>query len=311
MVKLSIVTTLYCSEHFISEFYNRTIATVRSITDSYEIIFVNDGSPDNSLALAIELCQNEQNVQVIDFSRNYGHHQAILAGLSHCSGELIFLLDVDLEESPELLEVFYTEFKRYNGSVDSIFGVQRERKGTWIERNLGSLFYRLFNHLSGIQLEKNPVTMRLMSNRYVNALLQHKEKELFLAGIFHIVGFNQKTLEIEKLSNKQSTYTLRRKLSLLVRGITSFSALPLRLSFYFGFFMSISSFLYGFYLIVRKLAYGDIIDPGWTSLMVSIWFIGGVILSSQGLLGIYLSNIYNEVKRRPNYIIREIYKKED
>ncbi|MCC2606120.1 glycosyltransferase family 2 protein [Planctobacterium marinum] len=309
MAKLSIVTTLYYSEHFLLEFYRRITDSAKKITDDFELVFVNDGSPDNTLKLAIDLHQTDSRVRVIDLSRNFGHHKAIQAGLAHASGELIFLIDADLEEPPELLTDFYQAFLEKEEQIDSIYGVQQNRKGGLIERSTGSLFYKLFNRLSGINMEESPLTVRLMSRRYVDALLLHQENELFLAGIFHITGFTQRVLRVNKNSNEQSTYTLRHKLGLMSRGITSFSSVPLHISFYSGFIMAFSAFVFGLYLVSSKIFFGDAIEAGWTSLMVSIWFIGGVLLCSQGIIGIYLSKVYSEVKLRPNYIVRNIYSK--
>lgn len=309
MAKLSIVTTLYYSQDFLKEFYQRVTESAMRITEDFEIILVNDGSPDDTLKIAVELHKVDSRVSVVDLSRNFGHHKAIQAGLAHATGELVFLIDVDLEEPPELLEQFYHAFNDQEGQVDSIFGVQQKRKGGWLERSTGHLFYKLFNRLSGIDLDESPLTVRLMSKRYVDALLMHQESELFLAGVFKITGFRQHALVVHKTSNQQSTYTWRRKLSLMSRGITSFSSIPLHISFYSGFLMAFSAFSFGLYLVARKILFGDAIDPGWTSLMVSIWFVGGVVLCSQGLIGIYLSKVYSEVKLRPNYIIRSVYSK--
>ena len=154
---------------------------------------------------------------------------------------------------------------------------------------------------------QNPLTVRIMTSRYVHSLLMHKEEELFLAGIFEITGFNQKPQEVTKKSKIATTYTFKKRLQLLIRGLTSFSSLPLFLAFYSGGLISIVAMLYAAYLILRKLIYNDIIVEGWTSLMVSIWFLSGLILLSSGLIGIYISRIYYEVKRRPNFIIRQVY----
>lgn len=306
---LSIVTTLYRSAHHIKEFYTRASNVARNITDDYEIIFVNDGSDDNSLEVAVEVHQGDSKVKIVDLSRNFGHHKAIMAGLSHATGEYVFLIDCDLEENPELLENMYKNINE-NENVDVIFGVQKIRKGGLVEKKGGELFYRLFNKLSGLSLPQNPLTIRIMSKRFVEALLLHTEEELFLAGVFEITGFNQQSIEVEKKNRSGSTYSFKNRLLLLIRGITSFSSFPLLISFYIGAAISLVSFTYMVYLLLIKLLYNDGVIAGWTSMMVSIWFLGGVILLSCGMIGIYLSRIYYEVKRRPNYIIRKIYNDE-
>ena len=178
---LSIVTTLYYSASYLEEFYTRICGTVEKITKNYEIILVNDGSPDNSLNIAISLYERDVKVRVIDLSRNFGHHKAIMTGLAHARGKLVFLIDCDLEEDPELLEVFYDKFK--NSDADVIYGVQQTRKGSFFERTSGKIFYALINLLSDYPVRANPITARLMSQRYVTNLVKHKDHEIFLIGL--------------------------------------------------------------------------------------------------------------------------------
>ena len=306
---LSIVTTLYRSAPHIKEFYTRISNAARNITDDYEIIFVNDGSDDNSLEVAVEVHQSDSKVKVVDLSRNFGHHKAIMAGLGHAKGEYVFLIDCDLEEDPELLEKMYNHINTTE-NVDVVYGVQTTRKGGLVEKKGGEYFYRLFNKLSGLSLIQNPLTIRIMSKRFVKALLLHTEEELFLAGIFEITGFNQQAIPVEKKNRSGSTYGFMKRLHLFTSGITSFSSFPLLISFNTGAAISLVSFIFMAYLLLVRVIYYDGIIAGWTSMMVSIWFLGGVILLSCGMIGIYLSRIYYEVKGRPNYIIRKIYNDE-
>ena len=304
-MKLSIVTTLYNSEHFINEFYERITKEAKKFTDDYELIFVSDGSPDNALHKAVELHEKDIHVNVVNLSRNYGHHQAIMSGLEQAEGELVFLIDSDLEEEPEILKDFLEELLS-DDSVDVVYGVQKSRKGKWFERASGNVFWKIFNILSHIKISENPLTVRLMKKQYVDSLIQFKEKELFLAGVFKLVGFNQKSLEIVKLSSDMSNYSLIKKLQLLNNAIISFSAYPLLISFYVGLLISTFSFFYGIILIINKLMFNSI-TSGWTSMMVSIWFLSGVLLLSIGIIGMYLSKIYSEIKNRP-VITKRVYK---
>jgi putative glycosyltransferase len=306
MMHLSIVTTLYRSVPYIYEFYQRMSNAASKVTKDYEIVFINDGSDDESLEKAVEIHRNDHKVKVVDLSRNFGHHKAIMAGLSQAKGENIFLIDCDLEEDPELLEVLHAKLNEAE-DADVVYGIQRSRKGGFVEKKGGELFYKLFNRLSGLSLQQNPLTIRIMTRRYVNALLVHEEEELFLAGLFEITGFKQIPLEVNKKSRQGSTYTFKNRLRMLTRGITSFSSFPLLVSFYIGGAISITSFLFMVYLLIIRLIYNEGIIVGWTSVMISIWFLGGVILLSCGMIGIYLSRVYYEVKRRPNYIIRKVY----
>jgi putative glycosyltransferase len=181
MVKLSIVTTMYRSGPYLREFYKRAKAEASRFTDDHEIIFVNDGSPDDSLAIAIALHHEDPSVQVVDLSRNFGHHKAMMTGLSFATGDLVFLIDCDLEENPELLGTFH-EVMQTNPDADVVFGVLARRKGGWFERFSGWLFFKIINLLWAEPLPANLVTARLMTQRYVQALNQYRESELVIAG---------------------------------------------------------------------------------------------------------------------------------
>lgn len=306
-MKLSIVATLYQSASHISEFYDRASESARQLVgDSYEMIFVNDGSSDSSLDLAIELTERDHHVVVVDLSRNFGHHKAMMTGLAHSNGESIFLIDSDLEEEPEWLLRFAMQIK--GDSCDVVYGVQQQRKGNWLERISGLWFYRVFKALTGITLPENVVTARLMSRRYVDALLCHEEREVFIAGLWHITGFVQRAQTIKKHSTSETTYTLRKKMSLLVNSVTSFSNAPLVSIFYVGVSISVLAMVYIAYLVTHWLFF---VTPmsGWTSVMASIWLLGGMVISFIGVLGIYLSKIFSETKRRPYTIVRQIYAK--
>ena len=305
-MQLSIVSTLYQSAPYLNEFIERIAATAASITEDYEIILVNDGSPDDSVDMAIGFHENDARVKVIDLSRNFGHHRAVMTGLSFTSGRYVFLIDCDLEEDPELLQSFY-ETITHQDSVDVYFGVQIKRKGSLVERFGGDLFYRLFNRLSKLNLPRGPLTIRIMTARYVQALTMHSEEELFLAGLFESTGFVQKQIEVNKKAKPGSTYSIWKRLQLFVTGITSFSSFPLLVSFYVGSVISFSSIAYAVYLFTRKLLNSSMLIEGWTSVMISIWFLGGAILISCGMIGIYLSRVYYEVKRRPKFIVKQFY----
>jgi putative glycosyltransferase len=304
-MRLSIVATLYQSASYIKEFHARASAAAAELAgDDYEIVLVNDGSPDNSLDLAISLTNKDPRVVLIDLSRNFGHHKAMMTGLSHAIGETIFLIDSDLEEEPEILFSFAKQLER--DGCDVVFGVQEQRKGGWFERWSGHLFYRSFQALTGLALPKNILTARLMTRRYVDALLQHEEREIFMAGLWHITGFDQKSQTVKKSSTSKTTYTFRKKMSVLVNSVTSFSNAPLVSIFYIGVSISFFAMLYIGYLIIHWLYLAKPMS-GWTSVMASIWLLGGMIISFIGVVGIYLSKIFSESKRRPYTIVRRIY----
>lgn len=307
-MKLSIVATLYQSAPYINEFHERASASAKRIVgDDYEIVLVNDGSPDNSLNLAIRLTEQDPHVVVVDLSRNFGHHKAMMTGLAQAKGELIFLIDSDLEEEPEWLEAFAQQMKQ--DRCDVVYGVQERRKGNWFERWSGQWFYSFFKVLTGLALPENVVTSRLMARRYVDALLCHQEREVFMAGLWYITGFDQHPQVIKKHHTSETTYTFRRKMSLLVNSVTSFSNAPLVSIFYIGVAISLFALAYIVYLVTHWLFLEKPMS-GWTSVMASIWLLGGMVISFIGIVGIYLSKIFSETKQRPYTIVRQIYAKQ-
>jgi putative glycosyltransferase len=307
-MKLSIVTTLFKSTEYIQEFYTRISIEAQKITQNYEIIFVDDGSPDNSLHKAVALFETDNRVKVIELSRNFGHHKAAMTGLSHAKGDYIFFIDSDLEEEPELLGIFWAELKK-NIDMDVIYGVQENRKGGWFEKIGGDIFYIIFNKISDVKLVPNQVAARLTTKNYNQALILHKERNLFLAGLWSLTGFKQKPVLVKKNFKAKTTYVFGKKVSLFIESITSFSIFPLKFMLYIGFFISFLSFLFIFWIFFKKFFFNIGIE-GWSSLIVSIWFIGGVIIMFLGIIGIYISKIFNETKQRPYTIIRRKYEKD-
>jgi len=304
-MKLSIVATLYQSAPYIGQFYSRASAAAQQLVgNDYEIVLVNDGSPDNSLDLAIKLTEHDAHVVVVDLSRNFGHHKAMMTGLAHVEGERVFLIDSDLEEEPEWLINFDEQMERE--SCDVVYGIQKRRKGNWFERWSGQLFYRSFNLFTGLSLPENIVTARLMTRRYVDALLLHREREVLIAGLWSITGFEQHPQYVKKHHTSETTYTFRKKMSAFVNSVTSFSNAPLVGIFYIGVSILTFASLYIAYLIVNWMYLAKPMS-GWTSVMASIWLLGGMIISFIGVVGIYLSKVFSETKQRPYTIVRQIY----
>lgn len=308
-MKLSIVATMYQSSSYITEFHQRASAAAKQLVgEDYEIVLVNDGSPDDSLDLAVQLTESDSHVVVVDLSRNFGHHKAMMTGLAHAKAELIFLIDSDLEEEPEWLLSFNEQMQREH--CDVVYGVQEQRKGGVFERWSGHWFYIFFRALTGLALPENIVTSRLMSSRYIEALLRHEEREVFMAGLWHITGFDQHPQVVKKHSTSETTYTFRKKMSLLVNSVTSFSNAPLVGIFYIGVSISLIAVIYIGYLSIQWVFLAKPLS-GWTSVMASIWLLGGLIISFIGVVGIYLSKIFSETKQRPYTIVRQIYEKQE
>ena len=301
---LSIVSTLYRSEGYVEQFCRRAATVARSLARTFEIVLVNDGSPDRSLALALQLQKEIPELVVVDLSRNFGHHPAILAGLSEARGDEIFLIDCDLEEEPEWLQAF--ESKLHAEQADVVFGQQTNRKGGLTEKMTGSIFYSLFNLLSATSLPANFVTARLMNRAYVDALLQYRERELFLGGVFVLAGFKQVSIPITKGSRAGTSYSLARRLALFVNALTSFTTRPLEIIFGIGSFVTLIAFVAVCVILYRGLLGETMV--GWASVMVTIWLFGGLTMLALGLIGIYLGKVLIETKQRPSYTVRAIHR---
>ncbi|HEV8000505.1 MAG TPA: glycosyltransferase family 2 protein [Planctomycetaceae bacterium] len=309
---ISVVTTLYRSSPYLEEFYARTLAAVRQSRGASELdvefIFVDDGSPDDSAAKARALVKRETPATLVELSRNFGHHRAILTGLSFARGDLIFLIDCDLEEPPELFGEMLRTLEQTRESADPadvVYAVPHRRKGGLFEQVSGALFYRLFNLLSDVQVPNNWMICRLMSARYVRALLAHHERELFLGGLFRITGFRQVAITADKQHKGSTTWTLRRKLKVALQAVTAFSARPLWLLAGIGTLISVGSAAAILYMIVRVTIFGMPYQSGWASTMVTISFFGGLNLLAIGIVGLYIAQIFAEVKGRP-CIVKEV-----
>lgn len=302
--RLSIVATMYKSSPYLREFCARSAAAAEKITADFEIVLVNDGSPDDSLEVAIELHQADPRIKIVDLSRNFGHHKAMMTGLEYARGELIFLIDCDLEEDPEWLESFAEIMQKDNADV--VYGRQRQRKGGWLEKYSGEIYYTLFNWLCSIDHPRNIVTARLMTRRYVDALVQHKERELVISCLWVITGFKQSWEFVEKKAASPSTYSFWMRVQLSITSITSFSKHPLECIFWIGAGIFTLAVLWTMWLIVKKIFYQQALE-GWTAIMVSIWLLGGLIILFIGILGIYIAKIFSETKQRPYVVVRKTY----
>lgn len=303
-MRLSVVSTLYLSEAHVAEFCRRATKAAEELTDDFEIVLVNDGSPDASLAVARECRERDPRIRIVDLSRNFGHHKALMTGLAYARGELVFLLDSDLEEDPALLASFYETLRRTGADV--VFGVQETRRGGLFERLSGALFFSLFNRLSDVPIPENLTTVRLMTRRYVRSLVAHRERETIIAGLWALTGYEQVPVPIRKGTRPRSTYDLAKKASLLANAVTSFSDRPLVFVFWLGLLISALAGAAAVGFFVRRAFFGPM-EAGWPSLFISIWFLGGLTLFSLGLIGIYLSKIFIETKQRPYTVIRALY----
>jgi putative glycosyltransferase len=304
---LSVVATLYGSRAFLPTFLDEAIeAATRAAGADWEILLVNDGSPDDSLAYALERRALEPRIVVVDLSRNFGHHAAMWCGLGHARGERVFLIDCDLEVRPAFLAEL--DARQRATGADLVFGYQEARKGGLFERTSGALFWRMLNAMSEVRMPESMVTERLLTRRFLDALLRLGDANLFLGGMMCWTGFVQIGVPVAKgLREGRSTYTPLRRLQLMVNAISSFSSRPLSWMFNAGVAITALSFCYVMYLVARKLLFDDAL-VGFTSLMALIALALGITTTGLGLLGIYLAKVFNQVQSRPVYIVRDLHR---
>lgn len=304
MEKISIVVPCYNEEKNINNFYEEMIKTLEKVKEnySYEIIFVNDGSNDQTEIEVKKVRKTDKNVILISFSRNFGKEAAIYAGLNNATGDLVALIDADLQHPPvTILEMI----KGINEGYDVVATKRKNRKGEPVIKSVFSkLFYKMMRMF--IPIEKDVQDFRLMKKEVVDAILSLKEYNRFSKGIFTWVGFNIKYIEIENIERKagKTKWSFKKLFSYAIEGITSFTTAPLKASTLMGFCISIIAIISTVVIILQTLIYGKDI-PGYASIITAILFMGGVQLISIGILSEYISKMYLEIKKRPKYIIKE------
>ena len=308
--KLSVIIPTYNEEENIQPLFERLVNVVSLLDmESVELVFVNDGSADNTLSAIKQLPQDKVTVKYIDLSRNFGHQVAVTAGLDHCIGDLIVIIDADLQDPPELIAEM---LDKADQGYDVVYARRVARKGeSVLKRSTASLFYRILARITSIDIPLDTGDFRVISRRVVEALKQMPEREKFLRGQIAWIGFNQTYVEYERNERLAGNtgYTWRKMLRLAVDGITSFSNFPLKMATISGFVMSFVSFLLMLYALYSRFVL-KVYEPGWTSLMLSVLFIGGIQLVSIGIIGEYVGRISNNVKQRPLYIIKDSNKPE-
>jgi putative glycosyltransferase len=304
---LSVVTSVYHSERFLAVFIREMVAAIdQSGISDYELIFVNDGSPDESLQYLMQARVDHPRIKVVDLSRNFGHHKAVLAGLSHAKGDLTFIIDCDLEVRPGILQRFLDTLR--DTDADVVYGVQAQRKGALVERAGGALFWRLFNMLSETKIPENVLSERLMKRRYVEALLSLGDRNVFLGGMMYWSGFRQVGTVVEKVQREgASTYSFRKRLSLLLEAVTSFSTVPLKLVLAIGLGFTLLATVAGIALLVRKLLNPAVVLQGFTSIMLVMIGLAGVTITVLGVVGLYIARIYTQTQNRPLFIVRNFH----
>lgn len=306
MSSISLVIPVYNEEEVLPELYDRLIEVINASPCSFEIIFVNDGSQDASLAFLASLQEQDSRVGVIDLTRNFGHQIAITAGLDHATGEAVVVMDADLQDPPE---VILEMIDRWLEGFDIVYGVRRQRDGESIfKRATAAAFYRILRVLTPVRMPLDSGDFRLMSRRAVKSLSSLREKNRFIRGMASWVGYRQCGVEYDRCARfaGSTRYPFHKMLRLAVDAVMSFSSVPLRLSIVLGGIVAVICSLYALTVVYLKVTTGAAV-VGWASLMVAVLGVGSVQLVCLGILGEYVARIYDEVRGRPLYLVRDYF----
>lgn len=300
---LSVVVPAYNESPVLGEFHRRMSEVMQATGLAYEIIYVDDGSTDDTAVVLNDLRDQDPTVAVIELSRNFGKEVALSAGLDHAAGDAVIIIDADLQDPPELVHDFLREWRE---GYDVVYGRRTDREGeSWLKTTSAKWFYRVINRLSDVEIPKDSGDFRLISRRALDALLSLRETHRYMKGLYAWVGFPQK--EIPYLRRARAAGTTKwnywRLWNFALEGITSFSDVPLKLSTYLGVITSSLAFLYGLYFLLRTFIMGNPV-PGYPSLILIVLFLGGVQLICLGIIGEYLARTYNESKSRALYFIK-------
>lgn len=303
---LSVVIPCYNEEENIDYLFERLTAVLDRLNLKYELICVNDGSADNTLKRLIEYHHRNPKIKVVNFSRNFGKEIALSAGIDYASGHAVIPIDADLQDPPELIEQLLAKWRE---GYDVVYAVRRSRQGeSWLKRLTAGAFYRIISGMTNITIPHDTGDFRLLDRQVVEALKQLPERRRFMKGLFSWVGYRQTAIEYDRDPRYQGTtkWNYWKLWNFALEGITSFSFVPLKIWSYVGIVISLVSFVYASFLVIRTLILG--IDvPGYASIMVAVLFLGGVQMISLGFIGEYLGRVYDEVKQRPLYLVRDCY----
>ena len=303
-IEISVIVPVFNEESGIAELYTRLTASVKSITPDYELIFVNDGSTDNSLQKIVELSVADNHVKYISFSRNFGHQAAISSGIDFAVGKAAVIIDGDLQDPPELIPEM---FKKYQEGYKVVYAKRKSRKGETAYKKLSArLFYRLLKRITSIDIPLDTGDFRLIDRTITEQLKRMPENSKFLRGQIAWLGFKQTFVEFERDERKygNTAFTTKKMLRFAFQGITGFSDSPLRLASWLGLIVSAVAFLVILYAIYSKFILKEVIT-GWTSIIISTMFIGGIQLLTIGIIGEYINRINTETKNRPLYIVED------
>jgi glycosyltransferase involved in cell wall biosynthesis len=303
---LSIVVPVYNEDRVLPEFHRRLAKVLDAIAGTSEIIYVNDGSSDSTPSQLRSLHEEDPRVALVDLSRNFGKEIALTAGLDHSHGKAVIVIDSDLQDPPELIPELMA---RWSEGFDVVYATRISRAGeTFLRRYTAKAFYRSIRYLSRVEIPSDTGDFRLLSRRAVNALGQLREQHRFMKGLFAWIGYPQTSITYHRDPRfaGDSKWNYRKLWDFAIEGFTSFTTAPLRLASYTGLFTAAIAFLYAAWIIYKTLRFGDPV-AGYPSLMVAVLFLGGIQLTTIGIIGEYLGRIFNETKRRPLYLI-DVYR---
>jgi glycosyltransferase involved in cell wall biosynthesis len=301
MAHISVVIPVYKAEKSLNELYQRLKSALGAISEDFEIVLVEDCGGDASWQVVEELASIDKRVRGIQFSRNFGQHYGITAGLDFCDGDWVVVMDCDLQDQPEEIPRLYAKAQQ---GFDIVLALRGTRQDPLLKRITSRVFYKVFSYLADIDYDGGSGNFRIMSRKVVINFRLMREQLRFFGGLVKWMGFPTASIEVQHAERFEgnSTYTFSRLWKLAVETIIAYSDKPLRIAVRLGFSMAFFSFCYGAYVLWHTMIYGSVV-LGWHSLMVSLFFIGGIIISILGIIGIYLGKAFDESKRRPLYIV--------
>ncbi|MEM9918843.1 MAG: glycosyltransferase family 2 protein [Bacteroidota bacterium] len=301
---ISVVIPVYNEEANIDLLYQRLSGILKDLTSQYELLFVNDGSSDRSIQLIKALSQKDPAVKFLDFSRNFGHQIAVTAGLDYTSGQAVVIIDADLQDPPELIADMYRKMKE---GFEVVYAKRKTRKGeSWLKLWTARTFYRILSKITSISIPVDTGDFRMIDRKIVEILRKMPEKNKYLRGQISWIGFRQTYVEYERQERHggETGYTYRKMIQFALDGITAYSDLPLKIVTYFGIIVSAFAFVVTIYAFYARFILRDY-EPGWTSLILSVLFIGGIQMIAIGIIGEYLSRMNHNIRNRPLYIVNE------
>ena len=303
---LSVVVPVFNEAEVLPAFFERLKKVIDSLESmSYEVIYVDDGSSDDSFQQLRAITDSDSSVRIIKLSRNFGHQIAITAGIDEARGDAVVVIDADLQDPPEVIRTFV---EKWRSGYDVVYGVREKREGEgWLKLVTANLFYRILKPLAQIDIPLDAGDFRLMSKRVVRQLKHMKERSRFVRGLVSWVGFRQIGVRYsrDKRYAGETKYPYQKMINFAMDGVTSFSTIPLQIATWLGYFASLLAFLYAISVFVQKILGYTV--QGWATIMVGVLFLGGVQLICLGIIGEYIGRIFNEIKQRPIYIVDELY----